>query len=96
MFSAVTLRTGRNRSEREPQASTSMPSAKQRLMAQFDDEYVQALMRRHGGNITQAAKAANLSRKHVYALLRRIELDGEDDGDPGADPSPPGSARGPR
>ena len=70
--------------------------AKQRLMAQFDDEYVQALMRRHGGNITQAAKAANLSRKHVYALLRRIELDGEDDGDPGADPSPPGSARGPR
>jgi DNA-binding NtrC family response regulator len=48
-------------------------------MAQFDDEYVQALMRRNGGNVTQAAKAADLSRKHVYALLRRVEVDAEDD-----------------
>jgi transcriptional regulator with GAF, ATPase, and Fis domain len=53
--------------------------AKQRLMAQFDDEYVQALMRRNGGNVTQAAKAANLSRKHVYALLRRVDVDSGDD-----------------
>jgi transcriptional regulator with GAF, ATPase, and Fis domain len=53
--------------------------AKQRLMAQFDDEYVQALMRRNGGNITQAAKAAHLSRKHVYALLRRVDVDTEDE-----------------
>ncbi len=49
--------------------------AKQRLMAQFDDEYVQALMRRNGGNVTRAAKAAGLSRKHVYALLRRVEVE---------------------
>jgi DNA-binding NtrC family response regulator len=53
--------------------------AKQRLMAQFDDEYVQALMRRNGGNVTQAAKAAHLSRKHVYALLRRVEEDVDDE-----------------
>jgi len=53
--------------------------AKQRLMAQFDDEYVQALMRRNGGNITQAAKAAHLSRKHVYALLRRVEVDPDEE-----------------
>jgi transcriptional regulator with GAF, ATPase, and Fis domain len=52
--------------------------AKQRLMAQFDDEYVQALMRRNGGNVTQAAKAANLSRKHVYELLRRVDVDPDD------------------
>jgi transcriptional regulator with GAF, ATPase, and Fis domain len=51
--------------------------AKQRLLAQFDDEYVQALMRRHPGNITQAAQAAELSRKHVYALLRKVEDEGE-------------------
>jgi transcriptional regulator with GAF, ATPase, and Fis domain len=74
--------------------------AKQRLISQFDDEYVQALMRRHGGNITQAAKAANLSRKHVYALLRRVELDADEESDPSSsDPSPPspsGAARGPR
>jgi DNA-binding NtrC family response regulator len=53
--------------------------AKQRLIAQFDDEYVQALMRRNGGNISRAAKAANLSRKHVYALLRRAEVDPDDE-----------------
>jgi len=77
--------------------------AKQRLMAQFDDEYVQALMRRHGGNITRAARAANLSRKHVYALLRRIELDAGENGEPdcepsarGCEPSPPGLGRAPR
>jgi molybdenum-dependent DNA-binding transcriptional regulator ModE len=40
---------------------------------------VQALMRRHSGNITQAAQAAELSRKHVYALLRRIEGDGTEE-----------------
>jgi len=49
--------------------------AKQRLLAQFDDEYVQALLRRHSDNITQAAQAAELSRKHLYALLRKL---GED------------------
>jgi len=53
--------------------------AKQRLVAQFDDEYVQALMRRNAGNISRAAKAANLSRKHVYALLRRTEADPDDE-----------------
>jgi len=54
--------------------------AKQRLIAQFDDEYVQALMRRNGGNISRAAKAADLSRKHVYALLRRGEVDLDEEG----------------
>jgi DNA-binding NtrC family response regulator len=49
--------------------------AKQRLLAQFDDEYVQALLRRHSDNITQAAQAAELSRKHLYALLRKLGAD---------------------
>jgi transcriptional regulator with GAF, ATPase, and Fis domain len=52
--------------------------AKQRLLTQFDDEYVQALMRRHSGNISQAAQAAELSRKHVYCLLRKVEGAEED------------------
>jgi DNA-binding NtrC family response regulator len=55
--------------------------AKQQLMTQFEEEYVEALLRRHGGNISQAAKAAGLSRKHLYALLRRgDEADVGDDG----------------
>jgi DNA-binding NtrC family response regulator len=46
--------------------------AKQMLMSQFEAEYIQALMRRHSGNVSQVAAAAGLSRKHVYELLRRI------------------------
>jgi DNA-binding NtrC family response regulator len=47
--------------------------AKLQLLSQFEDEYVQALMRRHSGNVTLAAKEAGLSRKHVYELLRRVD-----------------------
>jgi transcriptional regulator with GAF, ATPase, and Fis domain len=59
--------------------------AKEQLVSQFEDEYVRALLRRHRGNVSQAAKAAGLSRKHVYALLRRIdanaaEEEAEDEG----------------
>jgi DNA-binding NtrC family response regulator len=43
--------------------------AKQRLITQFESQYLQSLMHRHGGNVTQAAKAAGLSRKHLYELL---------------------------
>jgi DNA-binding NtrC family response regulator len=55
--------------------------AKQQLMTQFEEEYVEALLRRHGGNISQAAKAAGLSRKHLYALAKRGDEAeaGEDD-----------------
>jgi transcriptional regulator with GAF, ATPase, and Fis domain len=53
--------------------------AKRRLMAQFDEEYVQALMRRNGHNVMQAAKAADVSRKHLYELLRRVESGTEED-----------------
>jgi DNA-binding NtrC family response regulator len=43
--------------------------AKQRLITQFESQYLQSLMHRHGGNVTHAAKAAGLSRKHLYELL---------------------------
>jgi DNA-binding NtrC family response regulator len=52
--------------------------AKQRLMAQFESAYVQSLMHRHGGNVTQAAKAAGLSRKHLYELLGHVGEGAED------------------
>ncbi|MEY2934216.1 MAG: hypothetical protein RL033_4965, partial [Pseudomonadota bacterium] len=56
-----------------PGVDSALPykEAKQRLLDQFDEEYLQSLLRRHSGNITRAAQAAELSRKHLYALLRR-------------------------
>jgi DNA-binding NtrC family response regulator len=46
--------------------------AKQQVLARFDRAYVGALLQRHRGNVTRAAAAASLSRKHLYQLLRRI------------------------
>lgn len=56
-----------------PGVATPMPykDAKEQLLSSFEREYVEALMQRHGENLTQAAAAAGLSRKHLYELLRR-------------------------
>jgi DNA-binding NtrC family response regulator len=35
---------------------------------------VSALLDRHQGNITKAAAAAGLSRKHLHELIRKIEV----------------------
>jgi DNA-binding NtrC family response regulator len=47
--------------------------AKSQLLLSFDRAYLASLLDRHGGNITQAAAAAGLSRKHMYELIRRVE-----------------------
>jgi DNA-binding NtrC family response regulator len=45
--------------------------AKAQLLAGFEHAYVEALLDRHQGNVTKAAEAAGLSRKHLYELIRR-------------------------
>ena len=59
-----------------PGVDTHLPykEAKQRLISQFDDEYVQALLRRHGGNITQAARAADIDRVYLLRLLDKFGM----------------------
>ena len=47
--------------------------AQQRLMDQFDDEYVQALLRCRASSVLQAAPGMALSSKQLYALLRRTQ-----------------------
>ncbi|MCA9594054.1 MAG: sigma 54-dependent Fis family transcriptional regulator [Myxococcales bacterium] len=50
--------------------------AKLQLLASFERAYIDALIDRHKGNMSQAAEAAGLSRKHLYELLRKVR--GED------------------
>jgi DNA-binding NtrC family response regulator len=45
--------------------------AKELLLGDFERRYLDGLMNRHDGNLTHAAKAAGLSRKHLYDLLRK-------------------------
>jgi DNA-binding NtrC family response regulator len=50
--------------------------AKQRLMADFDSRYLKQLLRRHGGNVSRAARAAGLDRMTVHKMLQRVGLGG--------------------
>lgn len=38
-------------------------------------QYLLELLRRHNGNISAVAREAQISRKSVYELLRRFEID---------------------
>jgi DNA-binding NtrC family response regulator len=67
-----------------PGVSSRVPykEAKAQLIESFERAYVAALMERHGGNIQRAAAEAGLSRKHLYELLRRVDVASGDDSDP--------------
>ena len=61
-----------------PGVSSSVPykEAKEQVLLSFNRAYVEALLGRHRGNVQAAARGANLSRKHLYELIRRIEEEG--------------------
>jgi DNA-binding NtrC family response regulator len=48
--------------------------AKAQILQSFEQHYLSSLLDRHKGNITKAAAAAGLSRKHLYELMRKIDL----------------------
>jgi len=56
-----------------PGVASPLPfkEAKAQLLAGFERAYVEALLERHHGVVTQAAEAAGLSRKHLYSLIQR-------------------------
>ena len=62
--------------EPEPLAHADVPyhDAKDALLARFDREYCTDLMRRGGGNLSQAARIAGLERKYLYKVLERAGL----------------------
>jgi two-component system nitrogen regulation response regulator GlnG len=49
-------------------------AAKARILEGFEREYFKALVQRHGGNVSAAARAAQLDRKHLRDLLRKLGL----------------------
>ncbi len=59
--------------EPEPLARADVPyhEAKDALLARFDHEYCTDLLRRAGGNLSQAARLAGLERKYLYKVLER-------------------------
>jgi DNA-binding NtrC family response regulator len=57
--------------------------AKERWVATFERDYILQMLRRHGGNISHAARDADIDRKYFRKLMKKydIEAAGVDDDD---------------
>ena len=63
---------GRNRSAPvAPVKDLPLRQAREEWLRTFTEEYLTDLLRRHGGNISQAAKTAGVDRKTLHRLLAR-------------------------
>ena len=63
-----------------PSYSAELPfhDAKTDAITVFEKEYLSDLLRRHNGNISQAARTAGIDRKTIHRMLAKYELDGRD------------------
>ncbi|MEK7703804.1 MAG: sigma 54-interacting transcriptional regulator, partial [Myxococcota bacterium] len=49
--------------------------AREQVLADFERHYVEAALRRSGGNVSAAARAAGLDRSYLARIVRRLGLD---------------------
>lgn len=56
-------------------AAMGYKAARQQWLESQGRQYLSAMLRRHHGNISAVAREAQISRKSVYELLRRFEID---------------------
>ncbi|HEX8394877.1 MAG TPA: sigma-54 dependent transcriptional regulator [Longimicrobium sp.] len=52
--------------------------AKNDAITVFEKEYLRDLLKRHNGNISQAARTAGIDRKTIHRMLTKYELEGRD------------------
>jgi two-component system response regulator GlrR len=52
----------------------SFQSMKSQVVERFEREFLEAVLRAHDGNITQAARAAKKNRRAFWELLRKHDL----------------------
>jgi hypothetical protein len=61
------------------EAGLSFKDGKAQVIDAFESEYLRALLARHRGNLSAAAREAQLDRKHLRELLRKHSLRGGGD-----------------
>jgi DNA-binding NtrC family response regulator len=59
-------------------ADAPFHEAKNEAVTYFEKEYLRDLLRRHGGNISHAARTAGIDRKTIHRMLAKYGLDGRD------------------
>jgi DNA-binding NtrC family response regulator len=57
---------------------TSFRAAKERAVSAWERDYVRALIARHDGNLSRAARAVRMDRNHLRELLRRHRITADD------------------
>lgn len=57
-----------------PRNQESFSEARAEIVRRFEHDYLAALLAQHGGNLSEAARAAGLARSHLYRLLERHQL----------------------
>jgi DNA-binding NtrC family response regulator len=58
-------------------AAASFKEARDKILADFEKDYLTTLLTLHRGNVSQAARAAGLARSAFYRLLNRHGLEGD-------------------
>jgi DNA-binding NtrC family response regulator len=63
-----------------PAYSAELPfhDAKTDAITVFEKEYLSDLLKRHNGNISQAARTAGIDRKTIHRMLAKYEIEGRD------------------
>jgi len=64
---------------RGPTDDISFRAAKERAVAEWEREYVRALIARHDGNLSKAARAVRMDRNHLRELLIKHQIRASED-----------------
>jgi DNA-binding NtrC family response regulator len=57
----------------------SFRAAKERVVTRWERGYIEALVRKNGGNVSRAARDARMDRNHLRELVRRYQITVSDD-----------------
>lgn len=74
----LSMRPTNGRSAVTYSADLPFHEAKNEAITVFEKEYLRDLLRRHGGNISQAARTAGIDRKTIHRMLTKYDLEGRE------------------
>jgi DNA-binding NtrC family response regulator len=74
----LSMRPVNGRSTITYSADLPFHDAKNNAITVFEKEYLRDLLRRHNGNISQAARAAGIDRKTIHRMLTKYDLEGRE------------------